>query len=159
MLKKTIMAFLLITGLTLGVKAQDQKTTDQKKEKNKISSTEVPAAVQTSFSSTFANATDVHWKKKDADYKVSFEVNDVDHHAMFSSTGTLIWKGEQIQEAAIPPAIITALKKDHPNHRIDNAYTIVKDGTTSYKISLDGNPDLKVKYSADGTKVQDKVNQ
>ena len=156
-MKKTILAFLLMAGVTLGVKAQDQKTQDQKKEK--VSSTEVPTAVQTSFSSNFANATDVEWKKKDADYKVSFEINDTDHHAMFSSTGTLIWKGEEIQEAAIPPAIITALKKDHPNHRIDDAYTIVKDGTTSYKISLDGNPDLKVKYWADGTKVQDKVEQ
>ena len=158
-MKKTILAFLLMAGVTLGVKAQDQNTQDQKKEKEKISSTEVPAAVQTSFSSNFANATDVEWKKKDADYKVSFEINDVDHHAMFSSTGTLLWKGEEIQEAAIPAAVMTALKKDHPNHRIDDAYTIVKDGTTSYKISLDGNPDLKVKYSADGTKVQDKVDQ
>ena len=157
MMKKTILAFLLMAGVTLGVKAQDQKTQDQKKEK--VSSTEVPAAVQTSFSSNFANATDVEWKKKDADYKVSFEINDVDHHAMFTSTGTLIWKGEEIQEAAIPAAVMTALKKDHPNHRIDDAYTIVKDGTTSYKISLDGNPDLKVKYSADGTKIQDKVDQ
>lgn len=158
-MKKTILALLFLTGITLGVKAQDQKTTHQKKEKDKVSTTEVPAAVQTSFSSNFSNATDVEWKKKDADYKVSFEINDVDHYAMFSSTGTLIWKGEEIQEAAIPPAIITALKKDHPNHKIDDAYTIVKDGVTSYKISLDGNPDLKVKYSADGTKVQDKVNQ
>ncbi|HUH33536.1 MAG TPA: PepSY-like domain-containing protein [Daejeonella sp.] len=159
MMKKTILAFLLMAGMTLGVKAQDQKTSDQRKEKDKVSSIEVPAAVQTSFSSNFANATDVKWKKKDADYKVSFEINDVDHHAMFSSTGTLIWKGEEIQEAAIPPAIITALKKDHPNYKIDDAYTIVKGGVTSYKITLDGNPDLKVMYSADGTKVQDKVNQ
>ena len=136
-----------------------QKTADQKKEPQKVSSTEVPAAVQTSFSSNFANATDVVWKKKDADYKVSFEVNDVDNHAMFSSTGTLLWKGEEIQESAIPPAIITALKKDHPNYKIDDAYTIVKDGTTSYKIKLDGTPDIKVVYSADGTKITDKVDQ
>lgn len=146
-----------MAGVTLGVKAQDQKSQNQKKEK--VSSTEVPAAVQTSFSSNFANATDVEWKKKDTDYKVSFEVNDVDNHAMFSSTGTLLWKGEEIQESAIPPAVITALKKDHPDYKIDDAYTIVKDGTTSYKIKLDGTPDVKVMYSADGTKITDKIDQ
>lgn len=151
-MKKTILAFLLVAGITLGVKAQDKK-------KEKISSTDVPAAVQTSFSSNFANATDVEWKKKDADYKVSFELNDVDHHAMFSSTGTLISQGQKIQEAEIPAAVITALKKDHPDYKIDDAYTIVKDGTTSYKIKLDGTPDLKVMYSADGTKITDKVDQ
>ena len=148
-MKKTIMAFLLIAGITLGVKAQDDK-------KEKISDAEVPQAVQTTFSSTFANATDVEWKKKDMDYKVSFKLDNTEQHAMFNSSGTLLSQGQKIREADLPSAVASAIKKDYPNHRIDDAYTIVKDGTTSYKVELDGSPDHKVKYSADGTKLEEK---
>ena len=149
MMKKTIMAFLLMAGITLGVRAQEEK-------KEKISDADVPQAVQTSFKSTFANATDVEWKKKDNDYKVSFKLNNAEQHAMFDSSGTLLSQGQKIQESELPAAVSSAIKKDYSDHRIDEAYTIVKDGTTTYKVELDGSPDVKVKYSADGTKLEDK---
>jgi hypothetical protein len=147
-MKKTILAFLLLAGITLGVKAQDDKT--------KVNTKDVPQEVMTAFTSTFANATDVEWMKKDADYKVSFEIGGVDQHAMFSSAGKLISQGREIKEAELPEAVKSAVKKDHPNYTIDDAWTIEKDGTTSYKISLDGNPDKKVMYSADGQAIEHK---
>ena len=149
MMKKTILAFLLMAGITLGVKAQEEK-------KEKISDAEVPQAVQTAFSSTFANATDVEWKKKDMDYKVSFKLNNAEQHAMFDSSGTLLSQGQKIQESDLPAAVASAIKRDHPDHRVGEVYTVVKDGTTNYKVELNGSPDLKVKYSADGTKLEDK---
>ena len=42
------MAFLLVAGITLGVKAQDKKM--------KIDKKDIPQAVTESFNSTFANA-------------------------------------------------------------------------------------------------------
>jgi hypothetical protein len=147
-MRKTILAFLLIAGITLGVEAQDDKT--------KVSTKDVPQAVTAAFTSTFASATDVEWMKKDADYKVSFEIGDVDQHAMFSADGKLISKGKEIKETELPEAVKAALKKDHPDHRIDDVWSVEKDGTTSYKISLDGSPDKKVKYSADGQALEHK---
>jgi hypothetical protein len=149
MMKKTIIAFLLTAGLALGAKAQEEK-------KDKITEAEVPQAVLTSFTNTFANATDVEWKKKDMDYKVSFDLYNTEQHAMFDASGTLLSQGKEITEADLPEAVSSAIKRDHPQHRVDEVYTVVKDGTTSYKIELDGSPDLKVKYSADGTKLEDK---
>lgn len=150
-MKRTIMAFLLMVGLTLGVKAQDKKM--------KIDKKDVPQAVMDSFNSTFANAKDVEWKKKGSDYKVSFEMNDTDHYAMLNSSGTVVSQGQEIPESQLPTEISNAIKKDHPNHRIDDVYTVVKDGTTSYKITLDGSPDLKVMYASDGTMIKDKVDE
>ena len=150
-MKKTILAFLLLAGVTLGVKAQDDKA--------KVATKDVPQEVMTAFTGTFANATDVEWMKKDADYKVSFEIGGVDQHAMFSSAGKLISQGKEIKEAELPEAVKSAIKKDHPNYRIDDAWTIEKDGTTSYKVSLDGSPDKKVKYSAEGKILDEKTDQ
>ncbi|NEU10146.1 hypothetical protein GZH53_17615 [Flavihumibacter sp. R14] len=147
-MRKTILAFLLLAGITLGVKAQDDKT--------KVDAKDVPQEVMTAFSSTFANATDVEWKKKDADYNVSFEIGDVDQHAMFTSTGKLIYKGKEIKEAELPSAVLTSVKKDHAAYKIDEAWVIEKEGKTIYKISLDGSPDKKVKYSADGKMLETK---
>jgi hypothetical protein len=147
-MRKTILAFLFVAGITLGVKAQDGKT--------KIDTKDVPQEVMTAFTSTFANATDVEWMKKDTDYKVSFEIADVDQHAMFNSAGKLISQGKEIKEAELPEAVKNALKTDHTNYKIDDAWTIEKDGTTSYKISLDGDPDKKVMYSADGKALERK---
>ena len=147
-MRKMILAFLFIAGITLGVKAQDVKT--------KVDKKDVPQEVMAAFTTTFANATDVEWMKKDADYKVSFEIGDVDQHAMFSSAGKLLSKGKEIKEADLPEAIKSALKKDHPDHRIDDVWSVEKDGTMSYKISLDGNPDKKVMYSADGQAIEHK---
>ena len=150
-MKKTIMAFLLVAGITLGVKAQDKKM--------KIDKKDVPQAVTESFNSTFANAKDVEWKKKGNDYKVSFEMNDTEHYAILNSSGTVISQGQEIPESQLPTEISNAIKKDHPNHRIDDVYTVAKDGTTSYKVTLDGSPDRKVMYSSVGTMIKDKVDE
>ena len=42
---------------------------------------------------------------------------------------------------------------------VDDVYTVVKDGTTSYKVTFDGSPDRKVMYSSDGTMIKDKVDE
>ena len=150
-MKRTIMALLLVAGITLGVKAQDKKM--------KIDKKDIPQAVTESFNSTFANAKDVEWKKKGTDYKVSFEMNDTEHYAILNSSGTVISQGQEIPESQLPTEISNAIKKDHPNHQIDNVYTVVKDGTTSYKVTLDGSTDRKVMYSLDGTMIKDKVDE
>ena len=148
-MKKAILAFLLVSGLTLGVRAQDEK-------KKEISSQDVPEEVMKSFNSTFANATDVEWKKKNNEYKVSFDMNGIEHHAMFNSSGTVTSQGHEISESDLPAAVATALKKDYPNHRIDEVHTMIKDGDNTYKVSLDGSPDKKVIYSPDGKMIKEK---
>lgn len=80
------MAFLLVTGVTLGVRAQDVK-------KMEISSNDVPQAVKTSFNCLFANTSDIEWKKKDNDYKVSFKMNNTEHHGKQNSKIVNLRKG------------------------------------------------------------------
>ena len=141
---KTIALALFLTA------SFGQAALAQDKEKTEIRSSDVPDAVMTSFNNNFKGTTDVEWKKKGNDYKVSFRMNNAEHHAMYNSSGTLLSQGQKISESELPAAVQNALKKDYPNHKVDEIYTLVKDGTTRYKIELDGSPDWKVVYSANG---------
>lgn len=149
-MKRVILNCLVIAGLTLGVNAQDIR-------KVEISSRDVPKAVMSKFNSTFPKASDVEWKKKGNDYKVSFEMNRIDHHATFNNTGVLQERGKEIRAAQLPSSIRAAVKRDHPKHKIDDVHTMLKGGVTNYKVSLDGTPDRKVIYSATGKALKDQV--
>lgn len=147
-MKKIIMAFLFMTGVALGVRAQDKKMEIDKKD--------VPQAVMDGFTRKFADARDVEWKKKGDDYKVTFEIGNTDHYAMINSSGTIVYEGKEIPKSQLPAEIKNAIKKDYPNLRIDDVYTVEKNGNTSYRVKLDGSPDRKVTYSSAGAVVEDK---
>jgi len=148
-MKRKTLACLIITGLTLGVNAQDKKV--------EISGRDVPQPIMNKFNSTFPKASDVEWKRKGNEYKVSFDMNRVDHHATYSSTGVLQERGKEIRASQLPSSIRTAVKRDYPNHKIDDVHTMVKGSVTNYKVSLDGTPDRKAIYSAAGKMLKDQV--
>lgn len=144
-MKKIIFAGLLTTGLMLGAYAQDNI-----REKN------VPSAIQTSFKNEFPNAKDVEWKMKDGKYKVAFEVNGVDHFAKYGTDGKLMAKGMKINSSELPAAVSAAVKSSYADRTIDEVYKVDKNGTAHYMVKLNGNPDTKLLYSADGQLVKDK---
>jgi hypothetical protein len=149
-MKKIAMAFLLVAGAALGAAAQNTGSKGIE-----IKSSEVPRAVMSSFNSSFSNARDADWKKKDDGYMVSFEVNNVDHHAKLDASGKVIMKGNEIRMAELPAAIKASIGKDYPRYRIEDIYTMVEGETTTYKVELDGAEDRKVVYSADGQMLKD----
>ena len=143
-MKKIILAALLTTGLVMGAFAQELKETD------------VPAAVKTSFKTAFPNAKDVEWKMKEGKYKVDFDIDGTDHIAAFGTDGKLISKGMKIRVSELPSAVTTSVKSAYAGRDINNVYRVDKDGTVNYLVKLDGNPETKVLYSADGQVVKEK---
>lgn len=150
-MKKIIFLVLLSSGLILGSYAQDKQ--DKLKEKD------VPAAVQTSFKSAFPNAQDIDWKMKDGKYKVEFEVNGLDHFAKYGTDGKLMAKGMKIRTSELPTAVATSVKGSYADRTIDEVYRVDKDGAAFYLVKLEGNPETKVLYAADGQLAKEKKDQ
>lgn len=145
-MKKLIIAFLLITGAVLGTAAQDKK---------KIDTTEVPAAVMTTFNSTFPNSSDMKWKKKDNFYMVSFTMNNSNHYAKMDQTGKVISRGMEIPLSQLPGPVTAGIQRDYPDYKIDKAFTVMENGTTNYKVSFEGKEDRKIVYDATGTRLKE----
>ncbi|HRO71398.1 MAG TPA: PepSY-like domain-containing protein [Chitinophagaceae bacterium] len=146
-MKKTLLAALLITALSLGLNAQDGQ---------KVKDADLPAAIKTSFQSEFPDARDVEWVLKDGHYKVEFEVKDVDNIAAFDASGKLLKKGIEIKQSELPAAVSSALQSAHAGKDIDDVYKMEKDGTSYYLVKFDGNPKTKVMYSPEGQEIKDK---
>jgi hypothetical protein len=145
-MKKILFAYLLTTGIMLGAYAQD-----------KVKEKDVPAAVQTSFKSEFPNAKDVDWKMKEGKYKVQFEVNGLDHIASFGADGKLMSRGMKIRASELPAAIATSVKSSYADRSIDDVYRVDKNGAAYYLVKLNGDPETKILYAADGQVAKEKM--
>jgi hypothetical protein len=138
-MKKILFVGLFTAGLMLSSYAQDNL-----KEKD------VPPAIQTTFKTEFPNAKDVEWKLKDGKYKVEFEINGLDHFAKYGTDGKIMAKGMKIRTSELPNAVSSAVKSGYADRTIDDVYRVDKDGSAFYLVKLNGNPETKVLYSADG---------
>lgn len=155
-MKKILFATLLSTGLVLGASAQEAK---QVKPAQELKEADVPATVKTNFKTAFPNAKDVEWKMKEGKYKVGFEVNGTDHMAAFDADGKMLSKGMKIRTSELPSAVATAVESAYADRTIVDVYRVDKDGTVQYLVKLDGDPETKIMYSADGQVVTEKKNQ
>lgn len=135
--------------INLGVKAQDND--------RELKDSDVPEAVRTAFDKQFDNTMMVEWKMKDGKYKAKFNQGLKKHTAEFSSSGELLAKGEKIGKDELPTPVSDAVKTSYASSNIDEVYRIEKKGQTYYKVKLDGNPDKKVMYDAQGKVIKEKM--
>lgn len=139
-----------------GVQAQEHNK-DKDHKKMEIKEKDVPEAVRSAFQSQFANASDVDWKMMKGKYKAKFEMGDVDHMAEFTSTGELVSKGMEIDKNEVPTLVSDAVKTGYAGKNIDEVYRVEKGGSTYYMVKLDGDPDKKLMYDAQGKLVKEKM--
>ena len=133
----TMAAFLLIGGIATG-NAQD------------IDSKNVPAAVKSAFSKAYPKAIDIDWEKKGTTYKVDFDLGKTDHSAIYAATGKNISSEKDIPNNQLPAAIAKSIKAKYPKGRIEDVDWISTGGKITYKIDIEGTPDVNVWYGADG---------
>ncbi|GAB2555045.1 PepSY-like domain-containing protein [Spirosoma aerophilum] len=115
-----------------------------------IPATAVPASVKQALKAKFPSATDIDWKKVGGQYKASFDLGKVDHDAVFTASGQLSSHDYDMAYADVPAAVKAAVSKQFPAYRPDGADKQEANGRITYKIELDGTPDLTVILSADG---------
>ncbi len=143
MKKKTFA--LLVLCLLSGILTLSAQTVDTSK---------LPAVVKTNFYEKHATAQKVKWQMSDQNYLVKFETGDIDHKIIYTPSGEIVFTAKEIKAEELPAAVATAITKDFPNYKIDGADQIVIGSETSYKVELDGEPDMKAWYKADGTLIK-----
>lgn len=136
--KSTILALFFLIGGIASSNAQD------------IDKKNVPVVVRSAFSKAYPKARDVDWKMEGSNYKVDFEIAKADHKATYTATGKTISFEKDIPNAQLPASIAKSIKTKYPQGRIDDVDWINTGGKVTYKIDIEGTPDVNVWYGADG---------
>lgn len=110
----------------------------------------VPSKVKTAFNRTYPRATDVDWEMKGSNYEADFDLDKVDYKATYSAMGKLVSFEKDISNQQLPAIIAKAIKVKYPKGRIDDVEMINTGGKITYKIDIEGTPDVKVWYGANG---------
>jgi len=136
--KSTILAAFLLVG---GIASSSAQDIDQK---------DVPSVIKTVFNKAYPKATDVDWEKKGANYEVDFNLGRVDHKATYSVSGKSLSFEKDIPNTQLPAVIAKNIKSKYPKGRIDDVDWINTAGKITYKIDIEGTPDVNVWYDASG---------
>lgn len=134
----TLLSGLLLIGGLSGASAQ------------KINVSQVPDPVQRSFKANYASGTDIDWKKEGNQFKASFDLGNEDHEARYTATGKLVSHCQDIPDAQLPAAVQASVKKNFPNYKMDDVDRIESNGVITYKVELDGRPEMKAIFTANG---------
>ncbi len=149
-MKKVLIAFLLVTGVTWGVSAQE-------KDKDKLNPADVPQSVQSAFKNAYADASDVQWKMKNNMYMAHFKKGEAKHLAELDATGTIVAKGMVIPNTEVPSVVTTAVQTANAGQSIEEVYKIEKGTDVNYLVKLSGKPEKKFLYSPEGKLVKEKM--
>jgi len=117
-----------------------------------IPQSQVPSLVVNSFKQQFPKASDIEWEIKGELYDVDFETGFfTDHEAWYDKEGKRVKYKKDIKSSELPKPILTAVKKDFSEYRIDDAEKIEENDSTTYKVELDKfSEDLKIIFNEDG---------
>lgn len=120
-----------------------------------IKKADVPEAVKAAFAKDYKGATDIEWKKDNENFRVSFDMGRVDHKATYNATGATLSFQKEIASSALPAIIAKNIKTKYPNSKIDDVEWKNTAGKITYKVDLDGQPDVKVWYAEDGSFIEE----
>lgn len=132
------MAILLLAGATAATYAQD------------VDKKNVPAPVRQALNKSYPNARDVDWERRGANYVADFDFGNTDYKVTYSGQGRVLVTEKDIPNTKLPSVIAKNIKLKYPKARIDDVDWINTAGKISYKVDIEGTPDVNVWYTADG---------
>ncbi len=99
---------------------------------------EVPSVILNNFQSTFPDASDVEWEKKEDQYEVEFEIGYWfdDHVAWYDSEGKLLRHQQEISKKDIPESVYKNIKKDYKWYVITDTKRITQGEEITYRVEL-----------------------
>lgn len=116
-----------------------------------IPASQVPAPVTDAFTQEYSNPTDVDWEKKKKNFQVDFEIDGIDHKALYDADGKLLMTKRDLNDADLPPAIAQKIAADYSGYTVDDVDELMVEGTTYYQVELDGTlRDRKLVFGEDG---------
>jgi len=122
-----------------------------------LSKSKVPKAVLEAFEKSYPNAKEMKFENEmfegKAAYEVEYKDNGKEYEAMYSTDGVLLQKEEEIDVNTLPADVTNAIKKTHPEAKIEEAEKLMKpDGTlTGYEVDIkEGKKKLELEVDAAG---------
>ncbi|WP_431134144.1 PepSY-like domain-containing protein [Psychroserpens mesophilus] len=114
---------------------------------------EVPTELSETFQNEYRNAMDVEWEKEGANYKVEFDVNDMEHEIWYTNDGTKVKSEMEITKADVPNAITKAIKHNYADYKIDSVEMTEMNGKKTYEVELEKGwfKDMDVVFDANGS--------
>ena len=115
----------------------------------------IPPAVEKNFKKKFPAAKDVEWHRQGDRVLADFDVNRVDHKALYEANGKLLaWKYD-VRSGALPAPVTRAIRTQYKGFKVDDAEMITRGKEIFYQVELDGKPDdLKVVFDKEGKVIE-----
>lgn len=125
-MKKAIISTVVLALLVLTACSQNAKKTN------------VPAIVQTSFTTHFAGAK-AEWEEEDSNYEAEFEKDGKEMSAVFDKTGALLETETEIPADQLPAAALAYIKQHHADAKVKEAAKITDaKGVVTYEAEVKG---------------------
>ncbi|WP_235297931.1 PepSY-like domain-containing protein [Portibacter marinus] len=138
-MKRLSILFAAMVLLTIGVKAQDDLSTN------------VPEAVTTAFETKYVDATDVFWEEEDGNWEAEFLLADQEYEATFTIDGSWLKTEQEVEIEDVPATITTALEADIPGFEIEEADITETPSGKFYELDLlVGGKEMEVVCDLDG---------
>jgi len=159
----TAIAVGLLAAITI-VSAQTPKAQTPKapapKAEAQAAKTKLPAAVEAAFKKAYPTATIKNSSAEKEDGKVEYEIESVDgttkRDLVYLADGTLVVAEEQIEAAAVPAPVLTALKARYPKATVTKYEKLTKGTAISYEMALTGAAVKEAEIAPDGTFISPK---
>lgn len=118
-----------------------------------INQQEIPSVVINAVMTKYPDATDLDWEVKNGIYEAEFDLGKDDYEVWVNAEGTILKIEQEIKNTQVPAAILSKLKSDYADFKLDDAKRIEIGKTVYYEIELDSTfGDQTVVYSASGVK-------
>ena len=91
-------------------------------------------------------------------YEAEFEVGEVDHSVRIGADGALLEEECAVEAGALPAAVTNAIKKAHPDVKIEDAVEVKAKGMSYFEVMAEvGEADHEIALDAAGNFISDKV--
>ncbi|TSJ42013.1 PepSY-like domain-containing protein [Fluviicola chungangensis] len=118
-----------------------------------IDQQEIPSVVINAVMTKYPDAKDLEWEVKNGIYEAEFDLGKDDYEVWVNGEGTILKVEQEITHAKIPVAVLTKIKSDYRDFKLDDAKRIEIGKKVYYEIELDGNlGDQTVVYTDTGEK-------
>ncbi len=119
----------------------------------KVSESEVPAAVKTKFTSLYPNSKVEKWEKEKGSYKAEFDENKTETCVIIDDEGNLVKTKTEIQISELPVAASAYIEKNCTGKKITKAFKMTDaKGVVTYKAKVG---ETHLFFDANGTFVKE----
>lgn len=97
----------------------------------------VTSVVLNAFNNEFTTAKEVEWTAGNGYYKATFIYNNKYVFAFYSTEGELLGLTHYLSPVDLPLSLQNNIRKDYNDYWVSDLFEVVKDGTTSYYLTLE----------------------